>query len=241
MTVFAQDWTTPFGLPPFDQIRDEDFAPAFDAALTEARANIAAIADSAEAPTFANVIEALELAESALDRVAGVFYNLSGADSNDAREALMRDLAPKMSAFSSEVSNNKALFARIETLWQTRDALDLTPEQMRVLTLYRRMFVRSGALLEGAEAERLTAVKSRLAVLGTQFSQNLLADERDWYMPLAEADLEALPEFVVASARAAGQERGAGGPVVTLNRSLIVPFLQFSPRRALRHRAYEAW
>ncbi|WP_103332482.1 M3 family metallopeptidase [Pseudotabrizicola formosa] len=241
MTIFAQDWTTPFGLPPFDQIRDEDFAPAFDAALAEARANIAAIADSSDAPTFANVIEALELAEGALDRVAGVFYNLSGADSNDAREALMRDLAPKMSAFSSEVSNNKALFARIEALWQDRDGLGLTPEQMRVLVLYRQMFVRSGALLEGAAAERLTAVKSRLAVLGTQFSQNLLADERDWFMPLDEADLEGLPEFVVASARAAGAERGAAGPVVTLNRSLIVPFLQFSPRRALRQRAYEAW
>ncbi|MDO9639591.1 MAG: M3 family metallopeptidase [Pseudotabrizicola sp.] len=241
MTIFAQDWTTPFGLPPFDQIKDEDFAPAFDAALAEARANIAAIADSAEAPDFANVIDALELAEGALDRVAGVFYNLSGADSNDAREALMRDLAPKMSAFSSEVSNNKALFARIEMLWDSRDTLDLTQEQLRVLTLYRQMFVRSGALLEGQAAERLTAVKSRLAVLGTRFSQNLLADEREWFMPLDEADLEGLPEFVVASARAAGAERDAGGPVVTLNRSLIVPFLQFSPRRALRQRAYEAW
>lgn len=241
MTVFATDWTTPFGLPPFDLIRDEDFAPAFDAALAEARANIAAIADNSDALTFANVIEALELAEGALDRVAGVFYNLASADSNDAREALMRDLAPKMSAFSSEVSNNKALFGRIETLWQSRETLDLTPEQMRVLTLYRQMFVRSGAQLTGAEAERLTAVKSRLAVLGTQFSQNLLADERDWFMPLSEADLEGLPDFVIASARAAGKERGADGAVLTLNRSLIVPFLQFSPRRDLRQRAFEAW
>lgn len=241
MTVFAQDWTTPFGLPPFAEIRDEDFGPAFDAALTEARANIVAIADQAEPPTFANVIEALELAEGALDRVAGVFYNLSGADSNAAREALMRDLAPKMSAFSSEVSNNKALFAKIEALWQGREDLALTPEQLRVLTLYRQMFVRSGALLDGDAADRLTAVKSRLAVLGTQFSQNLLADERDWFMALQEADLEGLPEFVVAAARAAGDERGVQGPVVTLNRSLIVPFLQFSPRRVLRRRAYEAW
>ncbi|MFN7224907.1 MAG: M3 family metallopeptidase [Paracoccaceae bacterium] len=241
MTVFAQDWTTPFGLPPFAEIRDDDFAPAFDAALTEARANIAKIADSPEGPTFANVIDALELAEVALDRVAGVFYNLSGADSNDAREALMRELAPKMSAFSSEVSNNKPLFSKIETLWQDRDHLGLTPEQLRVLTLYRQMFVRSGALLDGDAADRLTAVKSRLAVLGTQFSQNLLADERDWFMPLAEADLKGLPDFVVASAGAAGQERGAQGPVLTLNRSLIVPFLQFSPLRSLRQRAYEAW
>ena len=234
-------WTAPFGLPPFAEIRDEDFGPAFDAALAEARANIAAIAESAEAPTYANTIAALELAEGSLDRVSGVFYNLAGADSTEAREALMRDLAPKMSAFASEITNNKALFARIERLWSQRDALGLEAEQMRVLTLYRRMFVRSGAELQGEAADRLTAVKSRLAVLGTTFGQNLLADERDWFMVLAEEDLEGLPTFVTDAARAAGVERGQNGPVVTLNRSLIVPFLQFSPRRDLRQVAYEAW
>ncbi|ABN77352.1 M3 family metallopeptidase [Cereibacter sphaeroides] len=234
-------WTTPFALPPFAEIRDDQFGPAIEAGLAEARRAIAAIADNPEAPTFANTIEALELAEETLDRVAGVFYNLAGADSNAAREALQRELAPKMSAFSSEIVNNRPLFRRIETLWQGREALGLSPEQERVLMLYRRMFVRSGAELEGAEAEKLTAVKARLAVLGTTFSQNLLADERDWTMTLAEEDLEGLPDFVIETARAAGAERGAGGPIVTLNRSLIVPFLQFSPRRELRRRAYEAW
>jgi peptidyl-dipeptidase Dcp len=241
MNALLSDWTTAFSLPPFAQITDADFGPAFDAALAEARANIAAIAASTDPAGFANTIEAMEQAEALLDRVAGVFYNLSGADSNEAREALMRDLAPKMSAFSSEVTNNKALFARIESLWQTRDDLGLNDEQMRVLTLYRRMFVRSGALLEGAEAARLTEVKSRLAVLGTQFSQNLLAEERGWFMELSDADLVGLPDFVVAAARAAGAERDVQGAVVTLNRSLIVPFLQFSPRRGLRQKAYEAW
>ena len=111
-----EPWDAPFGLPPFAEITDGDFAPAFDAALAEARGNIAAIAGSAEAPSFANTIAALELAEASLDRVSGVFYNLAGADSTEAREALMRDLAPKMSAFASEVTNNKALFARIDDL-----------------------------------------------------------------------------------------------------------------------------
>jgi peptidyl-dipeptidase Dcp len=234
-------WDAEFALPPFALIRDEHFAPAFEVALTEARAAIAAIADQPEAPSFANTIAALELAEGTLDRVAGLFYNLAGADSTDAREALQRDLAPQMSAFASEVTNNRALFSRIEALWQTRETLGLGDEELRVLTLYRQMFVRSGALLEGAASDRLTAVKSRLAVLGTAFSQNLLADERDWFMPLSEADLADLPDFVAASARAAGAEKGTGGPVVTLSRSLIVPFLQFSPNRALRQRAYEAW
>ena len=241
MNALLTDWNTTFSLPPFSDIRDQDFAPAFDAALAQARKNIAAIAENPDAPTFANTIEALELAEGLLDRVSGVFYNLAGADANDTREALMRDLAPKLSAFSSEVTNNKALFSRIETLWQSRQSLDLKAEQSRVLELYRQMFVRSGARLEGAQAERLTAVKARLAVLGTQFSQNLLADEREWFMPLTEADLAGLPDFVITAARAAGAEKNQSGPVVTLSRSLIVPFLQFSPNRGLRQKAYEAW
>lgn len=239
MNVLLQPWETPFGLPPFGEIRDEDFGPAFEEALVRARAAIAAIAEG-PAVDFTGVIEALELAEGDLDRVAGVFYNLAGADSTEAREALQRELAPKMSAFSSEVTNNKALWAKIEALWQGREGLGLSAEQARMLELYRRMFIRSGAALEGAAAERLTEVKARLAVLGTRFSQNLLAEERGWFMELAEGDLEGLPEFVVEAARAAGAERGLG-PVVTTNRSLIVPFLQFSPRRDLRQRAYEAW
>jgi peptidyl-dipeptidase Dcp len=231
----------PFGLPDFAAITDDHFAPAFDAALTRARAAIAAIAENPDTPTFANTIDALELAEDDLSRVLGVVWNLAGSDSNPAREALQRDLSPRLAAFSSEVSMNPALFARVEALWSARDSLDLTPEQARVLMLTRRGFVRQGALLEGAARDRLKAVKERLAVLGTQFTQNLLADERDWAMDLSESDLDGLPGFVVSAARAAGAERGAPGPVVTLSRSLIVPFLQFSPRRDLRERAFRAW
>ena len=238
---FAAPWDTPFGLPPFAAITDADFAPAFDAALSQARSNIAAIATDPAPPTFANTIAALELAEAALDRVSGVFFNLASADSTGAREGLQRDLAPTLSAFASEVTNNRALFGRIAALWQGRDGLGLDGEQARVLHLYHQMFVRSGAELKGEAAARLTAVKSRLAVLGTAFSQNLLADERAWFMELAPDDLEGLPDFVVATARAAATERGVAGHIVTLNRSLIVPFLQFSPRRDLRQKAFAAW
>lgn len=234
-------WDTPHALPPFDAIKDADFAPAVEAALSEARGNIAAIADNPDAPTFDNTIAALELAEASLSRVLGVFYGVAGADSNPAREALQRDFSPLLSAFGSEVTANAALFARIEDLWTRRDDLDLSEEQARVLMLSRRGFVRQGAQLTGAAADRLRDVKSRLAVLGTQFTQNLLADERDWFMPLAEEDLVGLPDFVIDAARAAGEAGDHGGPVVTLSRSLIVPFLQFSPRRDLRQRAYAAW
>jgi peptidyl-dipeptidase Dcp len=235
------DWTAEFALPPFDAIRDEDFAPAFEAALTEARTRIGEIAGNAEAPTFANTIAALELAEATLDRVGGVFYNLAGSDATPAREALQRDLAPKMAAFSTEVLTNPALWAKVRTLCDTRDTLGLDPEQARVLELYRRMFVRAGADLTGAARDRMAAVKERLAVITTRFSQNILAEERDWHLAVTEADLAGLPDFVVATAKAAAEERGLPGYCLTLNRSLIVPFLQFSPRRDLREAAYSAW
>ncbi|WP_306047577.1 M3 family metallopeptidase [Nioella sp. MMSF_3534] len=236
-----QDWDTAFALPPFAQIEDTHFAPALDHALDQGRAAIRAIADTPEPPTFANTIEALERADRLLDRVAGVFYNLAGADATPAREALQRDMAPKLSAYSSEITNNRALWERIDALWQGRDGLGLTPEQLRVLYLTHRSFTRAGAALEGADRDRLTEVKSRLAVLGTQFTQNLLADERSWFMELSEDDLDGLPGFVVDAARAAGKEKRVDGPVVTLSRSLIVPFLQFSPRRDLREKAMQAW
>ena len=235
------EWSTAFGLPPFDKISDDHFAPALEVALEEARANIAAIAGTSDAPTFANTIEPLELAEEKLGRVLSTFYNLAGTDSNETREALQREFSPKVSAYASEITMNEELFRRINTLWEAREDLDLTDEQARVLMLTRRSFVRSGAELEGFARERLKEVKSRLAVLGTEFTQNILADERAWYMELSEADLEGLPGFVVAAARAAGREKGVDGPAITLSRSLIVPFLQFSPRRDLRERAWRAW
>ncbi|WP_108258294.1 M3 family metallopeptidase [Mangrovicoccus ximenensis] len=239
--ALTEDWTTEFDLPPFDRIEDAQFRPAFDEAMAQSRAAIAAIAENDEPPSFANTIEALELADRLLNKVLGVFYNMAGADSNPEREALMREFSPALAAYSSEVSMNRRLFARVDALWQQRERLDLTPEQARLLMLTRRGFVRSGAELEGADRERLAEITARLAVLGTQFTQNLLADERSWFMPLSEDDLEGLPDFVTASARAAGEEKEQDGPVVTLSRSLITPFLQFSPRRDLREKAFRAW
>ncbi|WP_308915956.1 M3 family metallopeptidase [Jannaschia sp. LMIT008] len=235
------DWTGPHALPPFDAIEDAHFAPAFDAAMDRGRAAIRAISGDAEPPTFENTIDALELADADLNRVAGVFYNLTGADANDARNALQRDMAPKLSAYSSEIVNDAALFARIDDLHDRRDSLDLTPEQARVLHLTHRNFVRAGAALKGAEAERLTEIKARLAVLGTQFTQNLLADERDWYMDLTDEQVAALPPSAADALRRAGRDRDRPGAVVTLNRSHITPFLANHPDRDLRRRAFEAW
>ncbi|WP_170327132.1 M3 family metallopeptidase [Ruegeria arenilitoris] len=235
------DWTTPFEIAPFADIADDDFAPALDQAMQAHNTQIDAIAGNPDAPTFANTIEALEAAGEEMDKVLSVFFTVAGADSNPAREELQREFSPKLAAHFSGISSNKALFQRVADLWARKDELDLTGEQARVLMLTHRGFVRSGAALEGDEDARMQEIKARLASLGTSFTQNLLADERDWFMELSEDDLEGLPGFVVDAARAAGQEKGAAGPVVTLSRSLIVPFLQFSPRRDLREKAYRAW
>ena len=234
-------WNTPFGLAPFDAISDADFAPAMDAALAQARSGMQAIAKRSDAPSFENTIEAQEVAEEPLNQLAAAFYTLASTDSTPLREELQRDFAPKLSAYASAVTSDVALFARIEDLWSRRASLGLSPEQERVLMLTRRDFIRAGAKLTGAEAARMAEIKSRLASLGTSFMQNLLADERDWTLPLQTDDLSGLPDFVLQAAKAAGQEKGLDGPVVTLSRSLIVPFLEFSDRRDLRETAYKAW
>ena len=235
------DWDTPFQIAPFDKISDEDFAPAFEQALAQDMQQTLAIANNPEPPTFANTLEAMMATGQALEKVLSVFYTIAGADSNAEREALMRDFSPKLSAHSSEIYSNKALFARIDALWAEREALALDDEQARVLMLTHRNFIRAGAGLTGAAEARMKEIKERLAVLGTEFSQNLLADERDWQMQLSDSDMEGLPEFLTAAAKAAGSEKGVEGAIITLSRSLVVPFMQFSPRRDLRERAYKAW
>lgn len=237
MNALQSPWNTPFELPPFDKIKETDFGPAFEAALTEARQNTLAIAEQAEAPSFANTIEAMERAEAALDRVAGVFFNLSGADSTPALEALQRELSAKLAAYQSEIMMNAKLWARVSAL----SPEGLSAEQARVLELYQKMFRRAGAELKGDAKSRFAEIMQRLATLGTGFTQNLLSDERNWSMPLAKSDLEGLPDDVIAAAKSAAEERKETGHVLTLSRSLITPFLQFSPRRDLREVAFKAW
>jgi peptidyl-dipeptidase Dcp len=233
-----EPWDTPFGLPPFAEIDEAHFAPAFDAAMAEARANIATIASESAEPTFANT---LERAMRSLNRVGAVFSNLGSAHSNPALEALQRELSPKLAGFRAELTLNAALFARIDALFAARDRLELDEEQRQVLERYHRMFVRAGARLAGADRERFKTVMERLAALGTGFAQNVLEDEREWVLPLDTTALQGLPDWLVAAATEAGRERDLDGPVITLSRSLIVPFLQLSPRRDLRERAFEAW
>ena len=236
------DFAAAFGLPDFAAIKPEHYRPAFDAALAEHRAEIDAVAASAEPPTFTNTIEALEKSGRSLEKVANVFFVLAGADTSDALEAVERDISPLLARHSNALYLNAPLFKRIDDLYARRETLGLTPEQARVLERYHTRFVRAGAGLDKAAQDRLAAINEELATLGTKFSQNVLADEKAYALILEEGDLAGLPDFARAAAAAAAEERGHKGKyAITLARSSCESFLQFSSRRDLREKVFEAW
>jgi peptidyl-dipeptidase Dcp len=236
------DWTGAFGLPPFGALTPEHFRPAFDAALTRHRAEIDAIAANPEPPTFANTIEALETSGRDLDKVANVFFVKAGADTGDAIEAIERDVSPLLARHSNALYLDRKLYARIADLYARRESLGLNPEQARLLDRIHSRFVRAGGALDKPAQDGLAAINERLASLGTRFGQNVLADEKSWALILEEGDLAGLPDFARAAARAAAADRGHPGKyAITLSRSSCEGFLQFSSRRDLREKVFDAW
>ncbi|MET1415328.1 M3 family metallopeptidase [Roseibium sp. HPY-6] len=237
------EWTTPFELPPFDKIEPHHFEVAFQNAMSEARAESDEIAEQSSAPTFENTITALEKSGDQLTKVARTFFNLTSADTNETLQKIERDVAPKLARHSSEMLLNEKLFRRIASLWEQRDTLGLNAEDAKVLERYHKMFQRAGAGLDAAGKARMAEISQRLATLGTQFSQNILKDESDYQLILeTEEDRAGLPDFLLTSAAEAARERGHDGKhVITLSRSSIEPFLQFSTNRRLREEAFKAW
>ncbi|MFY7983392.1 MAG: M3 family metallopeptidase, partial [Burkholderiaceae bacterium] len=237
-----QPWATPFGLPPFDRIRAEDFEPAFEKAMGEHRAELDAIAAQAQAPTFANTIEAFDASGRLLARLEGVFHNLCASETSPELQAAQRRLAQPLAAHNNAVYMHAALFARVDALHESRGSLGLDGESLRLLERVHLDFVRAGARLQGTAQARYAQVMETLADLHTRFGQNVLADESTYTLTLkGEADLAGLPGFVRDAAADAARMRGLEGHVITLSRSLIVPFLTFSERRDLREKAWRAW
>jgi peptidyl-dipeptidase Dcp len=236
-------WIAPHGLPPFGDIRPEQFEPAFSAAMQAHRDELRGILDTADAPTFDNTIAAFDRSGRLLGRISAVFHNLTASETNAALQAVQRRMAAPLSAHESAIYLDADLFARVDTLHGRCADLELTPEQLRLLERVHLDFVRAGARLQGPDRQRYAAVRSELADLTTRFAQNVLQDEASWRLELrTEAELLGLPEFVRAAARQAAHERGLSGcAVITLSRSLIVPFLTFSERRDLREQAWRAW
>ena len=239
-----QDWAGPHGLPPFADITPAHFQPAFDAAFAEHRAEIDAIADQPDAPSFSNTVAAFDASGRRLGRLEHLFYTLAASATSAELQAQQRALAAPLAEHGSAVYMHQGLFARVDALFERREHLGLTPEQRRLLERVHLDFLRAGARLAPEARARYAAIMARLAELNTRFAQNVLAAENDYQLHLTREDeLVGLPGFMRAAARQAAVDRGLGEGVhvITLSRSLIVPFLSFSARRDLREQAWRAW
>ncbi len=238
----TENWTAPFAAPPLDRIKAEHFAPAYAQALAEHAGEIRAIAANAEAPSFANTIVALEQSGRALTRIEQVFHNLASSHTNDALQAIELEMAPKLAQHWNAITLNAELFARIDALYRRRGTLGLDAEELRVLERYHLDFVRAGAQLGAEDKTRYAALTERLASLGTEFGQNVLADEQETVLPLSEADVAGLPEFARAAAAETAKERGLDAPyAATTSRSSAEPILTFADNRDVREKLYKAW
>lgn len=240
---FLTEFQTPYGVPPFDQIKLEHYEPAFMKGIDEQKANIQAITSNAEAPTFDNVIVAFDNSSPILDRVGGVFYNLTEAETTDKLTALSMKLAPVMSEHNDNILLNEALFAKIKDVYQQKDSLQLTTEQRRLLEKTYKSFVRSGANLPADKQARLREINKQLSTLGIRFDKNILNENNEFKLFVdKEEDLTGLPEWfrqsAAAEAKAAGQE---GKWLFTLHNSSRLPFLQYSANRPLREKVYKAY
>jgi len=241
LNYLNKPWREQFDLPSFDKIRINDFLPALHEAIALARDNIEQIVQNKANPNFSNTVEALETSDAVLSRLGAIFFNLVGANSNSQLEAIQVEFVKNLSMFYSEVLMNKKIYSRLETLNHVNIDPILTSEQRRVLDLYRKDYIRAGVDLSEENQLKLAKVTTRLAELGTKFSQNILVEEREWILDLSENDLDGLPYDLVSSLKQSGLDRGYSSPILTLSRSHLVPFLENSSRRDLRKKAFLAW
>ena len=234
-------WEGPYGgVPPFDRVQVPLFKPALEAAMAEQLAEIQKIASDPAAPDFENTIGALERAGRTLNRV-GTLYGVWGATmSTPDYQAVQREMAPKLAAFNDQITQNEALFKRIEAVYNSPAKAKLNPEQQRVTWLYYTNFVRAGARLNADAKKRLSQINQQLAGLFTKFSQNVLAEETDQFIVLkSEEELAGLPQSLRDAAAAAAETKKQPGTWVIMNtRSSIDPFLTYSERRDLREKAW---
>ena len=229
------------GIPDFSKIRFEHYREAFDQGFADHNAEIKAIIQNHEAPTFSNTIEAMERSGAQLARVVSVFFNLTSSDSTDDIQSLEMEIMPEYASHYSRVRSNHELFARVKAVYEGSESLD--PEEQQLLSETYRSFVRAGADLDDEGRARVGTIAEQLAGLMTEFGQNLLKDTNAFELVLEdEADLAGLPDFLLSAAQAEAESRGkAGKYVFTISRSSITPFLQYAARRELREKIYKAY
>ncbi len=236
-------WDTPFGVPPFQQIKEEHFMPAFKEAMKQQNAEINAIVNNSEAPTFDNTIAALDYSGERLERIELLFYNLNSANTNETIQNIAKEVSPLRSKHYDDINLNPQLFERVKAVYAQKDSLDLNVEQQTLLDDTYKSFVRNGANLSDADKEKLRDINEQLSMLTLKFGQNVLAETNDFKLVLEDsADLVGLPQWLIdQAAEAAAENDMAGKWVFTLHKPSWIPFLQYSPKRELREKLYNAW
>lgn len=240
---FFTEWTTPFGVPPFEQIHEEHFLPAFERAIAEQRAAVEVIAQNPEPPTFENTLVALDGTGMLMSKVSGVFFTLAGAETNDQIRAIAKEVAPMRSNLRDDRLMNPQLFERIKAIYEQREDLDLNSEQMRLLEETYLDFVSGGAELSEADKQRMREINSKSSTLGLNFADNVLAETNNYQLFIDnEEDLAGLPPTVVAGAAEAAVKVGQEGKwLFTTHRPSIYPFLDYADNRELREQLFKAY
>ncbi len=240
---FFVEYGTPFDVQPFDRIDEAHFVPAFEEGMARQNAEIAAIVDNPEAPTFANTIAALDRSGELLDEVSRVFFALSGSNTNDEIEAIQKEIAPRLAAHKDEIQLNPGLFARVKTVYDDRESLGLDAEQLFLLENLYRDYVRDGALLGPEDQSRLKEINQRLSALQVEFNSNLLAETNAFKLVVEdEADLAGLPPGVIEAAAAAAERAELENAwVFTTHKPSMLPFLTYAENRDLREQLFTAY
>ena len=234
--------SAPFGAPQFDKIENEHYLPAFEAGIAEAKAEIDAIIANEEEPTFENTIEAMEYAGETLNNVAGIFYNLMEANTNEQMQEIAEQISPMLTEYEMYVSLNPVLFEKVKTVYEKRNELGLDQDQMKLLEDNYKGFVRGGANLSDEDKELYSKWSEELSLTTLQFSKNVLAATNAYVLNITdEADLAGLPEFVRTMAAETAAEKGLEGWAFTLDAPSYSPFLKYSEKRDLRKQLWTAY
>jgi peptidyl-dipeptidase Dcp len=237
------EWDTPFGVPPFDKIKNEDYVPAFKEAVAMHNKEIETIVNNEAPPTFKNTVEAIETSGKMLNRFANVFYAVNAANTNDVLKEANKVISPELTSHFDEIQLNTKLFNRIKAVYEKRETLGLSAEEMRLLTEMYKKYIRAGVNLEGKNKEKLKAINKRISELSTKFGDNLLAETNAFELYVTDKkDLGNLSESLVAAAAKEAKKRGHdSGWSFTLQRPSINPFLQSSPNRELREKIFQGY
>ncbi|MEE2901060.1 MAG: M3 family metallopeptidase [Myxococcota bacterium] len=241
--LYQPTWSTPYGAPPFQDIDDKEYRGAFDQGMQRHIEEIEAIATSTEPATFANTIEAMERTGELLSRVGSVFFNLAGTDSNEVRQSIRSDYAPKLSQHRDRINLNDELWKRVKAVKESDAAKNLESDQQKLLTEYYKGFIRAGANLSSEKKKRLTEINAKLATNFAQFGDNIRKENERYVLFVDKKEnLSGLPETVVSAAAATAKRKGQEGKwAFTLVRSSVTPFLQYADNRELRRQIYEAY